>query len=326
MNIRSQIQNRRRFISEPKSAGPGGFFLVCLLSLVCHALFFISLFFLNDFQFSAPKPKVVTVDLVTFAPGPANAQTSGKSPVPDEPASDNADNVNPDALSQISSQPVEPKEPEIPIIKPEVSLKSKPHNLKDLIAAREKEPPKKEPPKEKSVEKRKKQKEKAKKKLEQDPAKAKKEQAEKLEKQRQAQLKNALARMKASVASRKNGAQGTNLHGNGTGVGAGAAGGGGVGEATPLTLYQMVIKSAIEQNWVFNDAMAGLNKDLEVRIFIKILKSGEIRDISFETRSGNNYLDESAKKAIKRANPLPELPKGMFSYELVLGFSPRGLK
>lgn len=326
MNIRSQIQNRRRFISEPKSAGPGGFFLVCLLSLVCHALFFISLFFLNDFQFSAPKPKVVTVDLVTFAPGPANAQTSGKSPVPDEPASDNGDNVNPDALSQISSQSVEPKEPEIPIIKPEVSLKSKPHNLKDLIAAREKEPPKKEPPKEKSVEKRKKQKEKAKKKLEQDPAKAKKEQAEKLEKQRQAQLKNALARMKASVASRKNGAQGTNLHGNGTGVGAGAAGGGGVGEATPLTLYQMVIKSAIEQNWVFNDAMAGLNKDLEVRIFIKILKSGEIRDISFETRSGNNYLDESAKKAIKRANPLPELPKGMFSYELVLGFSPRGLK
>ncbi len=324
MNIRSQIQNRRRFISEPKSAGPGGFFPVCLLSLVCHALFFVSLFFLNDFQFSAPKPKVVTVDLVTFAPGPANAQTSGKSPVPDEPASDNADNVNPDALSQIPSQPAEPREPEIPIIKPEVSLKSKPHNLKDLIAAREKEPPKKEPPPKKTIEKKKKQKEKAKKKSEQDPAKAKKEQAEKLEKQRQAQLKNALARMKASVASRKKGAQGIDSHGNG--AGAGAAGSGGVGDATPLTLYQIKIKSAIEQNWIFNDAMAGLNQDLEVRIFIKILKSGDIRDISFETRSGNNYLDESAKKAIKRANPLPELPKGMFSYELVLGFSPRGLK
>ena len=101
---------------------------------------------------------------------------------------------------------------------------------------------------------------------------------------------------------------------------------GGAGEASPLTLYQMVIKSAIEQNWIFNDAMAGLNQDLEVRIFIKILKSGDIRDISFETRSGNNYLDESAKKAVQRANPLPKLPKGMFSYELVLGFSPRGLK
>src|SRR6056297_1437587 len=306
MNIRSQIQNRQRFISGPKSLGPGTFFGVCLLSLVCHALFFISLFFLNDFQFSAPKPKVVTVDLVTFAPGPANIQTSGQSPMPDEPASDNADDVNPDALSQTQSQPAEPRTPEIPIIKPEVSLKSKPHNLKDLIAAREKEPPKKEPPKkeppkkeppkEKRVEKKKKPKEKTKKKLEQDlaMAKAKKEQAQKLEKQRQAQLKNALARMKDSVASKENDAKGTNFDGNGgmatnrAGAGSGG-GGGGIGEATPLTLYQMVIKSAIEQNWVFNDVMAGLDQDLEVRIFIKILKSGDIRDISFETRSGNNY-------------------------------------
>ena len=338
MNIRSQIQNRQRFSSEPKSTGPKSFFLVCLLSLVCHVLFFISLYFLHDFQFSAPKPKIITVDLVTFAPGsvgsagPANAQTPGKAPVANEPASDNAENVNLDALSQIPSQPAEPKAPEIPIIKPEVSLKSKPHNLKDLIAAREKKEPKKEPPPKKTVEKKEKQKEKASKKSEQDLAKAQKKQAEKIEKQRQAQLKDALARMKASVASKGGGAQGTNSYGNGGGTGAagatggGGGGGGGVGEASPLTLYQMVIKSAIEQNWVFNDVMAGLNKDLEVRIFIKILKSGEIRDISFETRSGNNYLDESAKKAIKRANPLPELPKGMFSYELVLGFSPRGLK
>ncbi|WP_319577456.1 cell envelope integrity protein TolA [uncultured Desulfobacter sp.] len=342
MNIRSQIQNRQRFSSEPKSTGPKSFFLVCLLSLVCHVLFFISLYFLHDFQFSAPKPKIITVDLVTFAPGsvgpvgpagPANAQTPGKAPVANESASDNAENVNLDALSQIPSQPAEPKAPEIPIIKPEVSLKSKPHNLKDLIAAREKKAPKKEPKKEplpkKIVEKKEKQKDKASKKSEQDLAKAQKKQAEKIEKQRQAQLKDALARMKASVASKGGGAQGTNSYGNGGGTGAAGAtggGGGGVGEASSLTLYQMVIKSAIEQNWVFNDVMAGLNKDLEVRIFIKILKSGEIRDISFETRSGNNYLDESAKKAIKRANPLPELPKGMFSYELVLGFSPRGLK
>lgn len=332
MNIRSQIQNRQRFSSELKSTGPKAFLGVCLLSLVCHVLFFISLYFLHGFQFSAPKPKIITVDLVTFAPGSVgsvNAQASGKTPVPYEPASDNAGNVNLDALSQITSQPAESKEPEIPIIKPEVSLKSKPHNLKDLIAAREKKPPKKEPPPRKTVEKKEKQKEIAGKKSEQEPAKAQKKQAEKIEKQRQAQLKDALARMKASVASKGGGAQGTNSYGNGGGTGAAGAtggGGGGVGEASPLTLYQMVIKSAIEQNWVFNDVMAGLNKDLEVRIFIKILKSGEIRDISFETRSGNNYLDESAKKAIKRANPLPELPKGMFSYELVLGFSPRGLK
>ncbi len=323
MNIRSQIQNRRNIISEPQSISYRRFCLVCLISFICHALFFISLFFFNDFQFSAPKPKVVTVDLVAFAPGPANAQTAQKSSIPAEPPSNNTETVNLDAVSQISSQPDEPNEPEIPIIKPDVSLKSKPRNLKDLIADRKKKPPKKKPPKENLVEKKKKQDAIAKKKLEQDLAKAKKAQAEKREKQKQAQLKNALERMKASVASKENGALGQNFNGNGS---AGVAGGGGAGEASPLTLYQMVIKSAIEQNWVFNDAMAGLNQDLEVRIFIKILKNGDIRDISFETRSGNNYLDESAKKAVQRANPLPKLPKGMFSYELVLGFSPRGLK
>ncbi len=420
------MKNRRRYISEPNSNGPGDFFLVCLLSLICHAVFFISLFFLNDFQFSAPKPKVITVDLVAFAPGASPAAKlhgSKKSSKPlDASAGDNADMVNPDAVSEVS-QPAESAEAEVPTIKPDGGLQSKPDNLKDLIAAREdesakeepvveeespkeepvvekesakeepvveKEPPKEEPVVEKeslkeelvlkkkkqaeevkkkkleqdlakaqkeSAEKKKKQAEAAKaakkKKLEQDLAKAQKESAEKLEKQNQTQLRKALDRMKASVASRGNGAQGTNSGGNraagasgiGSGSGVGASGvgsgwgagpsgvdpsglgsGGGIGEAGPLTLYQMVIKSAIEQNWVFNDAMAGINKNLEVRIFIKILKSGDIRDISFETRSGNNYLDESAKKAIQRANPLPELPKGMTSYELVLGFSPQGLK
>jgi len=416
------MKNRRRYISEPNSNGPGDFFLVCLLSLICHAVLFISLFFLNDFQFSAPKPKVITVDLVAFAPGASPAAKlhgSKKSSKPlDASAGDNADMVNPDAVSDVS-QPAESAEAEVPTIKPDGGLQSKPDNLKDLIAAREdesakeepvveeespkeepvvekesakeepvveKEPPKEEPvvekesPKEElvlkkkkqaeaakkkkleqdlakaqkeSAEKKKKQAEAAKKKLEQDLAKAQKESAEKLEKQNQTQLRKALDRMKASVASRGNGAQGTNSGGNraagasgiGSGSGVGASGvgsgwgagpsgvdpsglgsGGGIGEAGPLTLYQMVIKSAIEQNWVFNDAMAGINKNLEVRIFIKILKSGDIRDISFETRSGNNYLDESAKKAIQRANPLPELPKGMTSYELVLGFSPQGLK
>lgn len=320
MNIRSQIENRRKFINEPQYIGSKVFFLVCLFSVLCHALFFISLFFSHDFEFFVPKLKVVTVELVTFAPGPANAQMPEKSPGPEEPDSDNDDKVNPDAVSQIPSQFTEPKEPEIPRLKPEVSLKSKPDNLKDLIAARKKEEPKKEPPKEKPVVKKKKEEEKARKKLEQDLAKARKKQAEKLEKQRQAQFKKALERMKASVVSKENGIQGTNSSGNG------AVDGGGGGEASPLTLYQMLIKTAIEQNWVFNDAMAGLNQDLEVRIFIKILKSGDIRDISFETRSGNHYLDESAKKAVQRANPLPKLPKGMSSYELVLGFSPRGLK
>ena len=84
-----------------------------------------------------------------------------------------------------------------------------------------------------------------------------------MEKQNQAQIDDALKRLKASIDSKE---QGKSSDSTGA-KGAGEAGGG--GDATPLTLYQMVIKSAIEQNWVFNDAMAGLDQELEVRIFIK---------------------------------------------------------
>lgn len=93
-----------------------------------------------------------------------------------------------------------------------------------------------------------------------------------------------------------------------------------------IDLYNLVIGSAIEQNWIFNDILAKMDQDLEVRILIKILKSGEIRDIIYETKSGNRYLDESAKKAVKKANPLPRLPAGLHSYDVGLIFTPKGLQ
>jgi colicin import membrane protein len=64
---------------------------------------------------------------------------------------------------------------------------------------------------------------------------------------------------------------------------------------------------------------------MEVRILIKILKSGQIRDIWFETRSGNRFLDESALKAVKKSNPLSPLPRGYNTYDVGLIFTPSGL-
>ena len=171
---------------------------------------------------------------------------------------------------------------------------------------------------------KKKQDDKANQKIKENIVAVNKKPAETLEQPDQDQIKNALERLKASVSSKKNEAKSTNSGGNDAAGAADVGSSGGVGEVSSLTLYQIKIKHIIEQNWIFNNTIAGLNKDLEVKIFIKVLKSGEIRDIAFETRSGNNYLDESAKKAIQKANPLPELPHGMASYEVVLGFSPLG--
>jgi len=94
----------------------------------------------------------------------------------------------------------------------------------------------------------------------------------------------------------------------------------------PIDLYNLVIGTTIGQNWVYNDVLARMDQDLEVRILIKILRSGRIRDIIYETKSGNRYLDESAKKAIMKINPLPQLPSGMRSYDVGLIFNPKGLK
>ena len=82
----------------------------------------------------------------------------------------------------------------------------------------------------------------------------------------------------------------------------------------------------IKKNWVFSEQLAGKRTDLEVRLLIKILENGTIQDIWFEKRSGNGYLDESAYKAITKANPLPPLPKGIQLYNVLLGFTPSGLQ
>lgn len=95
---------------------------------------------------------------------------------------------------------------------------------------------------------------------------------------------------------------------------------------TPIDLYNVELMYRIRQNWAFNERLAKAEQGIQARVLIKILKNGQIRDVWFETRSGNRYLDESALKAVKKSNPLPPLPKGYVTYDLGLQFTPSGLK
>lgn len=304
MGIQSQIQHRNRLVSEIKGQEAKQLILICFLSLLLHLLFFVGIFLFHDFEFSRPKASVVRVDLVSFVPGPAG----GASPAEAAPA---VETPKSQANVNLNTAPVTPPQPlPTPVLKPDISLKTKPKNIKELIAARKKadKPVQKKPEKLKP---------KPQKNPEKELQKAREALAKKVETQNQEQINQALQRMQAAIAARES-SRGEGIQGQGGGSGKKGSG--------PLELYKMLIASAITQNWVFNDIMAGMNQNLEVRVFIKILKNGEIRDITYETRSGNQYLDESAKKAIRRANPLPELPKGMASYDVVLGFTPKGLK
>lgn len=308
MAIWSQLRNRNRFVSELNGQGKKGFALVCAASVLAHFLLFFSVLWFHDFELTKPKARVVRVDLVSFVPGPVGGPEIPEKLTVETPKSDTG-------TVSLDTKPVKAKleQPKpIPVIKPDVSLKAKPKNLKKLMAEKKKEKPKakkKKPPSPTKVDQ------------EKEEQKAREALAKKIEDQNQAQISDALKRMQAAIVEKESAA-------SPEGLGAGAGNGTGIGKqgSDPLLLYQTVLKSIISQNWVFNDAMARMNQTLEVEVLIKILKSGEIRDITFMTKSGNQYLDESAKKAIQRSNPLPELPKGMPDYDLIVNFTPKGLK
>ena len=71
-----------------------------------------------------------------------------------------------------------------------------------------------------------------------------------------------------------------------------------------------LIWQQIRNAWVLTEKVLREKKDLGTIITIRIARDGQIVDIQFEKKSGNPYLDESALRAIKKANPLPALPPG----------------
>jgi len=294
--IQSQTESFLNPVDQNRKIG----ILFFIVSILIHGLFFFGFIFLQEFKLSKPLPPVIQIDLVSFAPEPLMEESSETEA---KPQKDEISIQKP----AIEKPATKKKSRKIPTIKPDISLKTKPKNLKELIALQKKKPEKKK--EKKPVEKIKPQKD-------VDPDKVLKEAREQLEEQieeqNQDRLVQALSRLKEKVKDQdKKQSFGKGYDKKGY---------------KPIDLYKMILGSEIEQNWVFNDALARMDQNLEVRILIKILKSGRIRDIIYETRSGNRYLDDSAKKAIKKADPLPQLPVGMRSYDVVVIFTPKGLK
>ena len=299
MSFPENFKKRREFLLTPLDHSRKTGIIFFFISLFLHGLFFCSIIFFQDFKLPKPMPPVIRIDLVSFSPEPLleepakSEETSKKEGIPIKP------------------QIIKKKTRKISTIKPDISLKTKPKNLKDLMAQQEKKkktPVKKEKPK-KQID--------SEKVLEEARGKLEKKVEDQTQDRSQDRIAQALSRLQEKVKD-----QGKSKEGEKKGLTAGV----GKKGYKPIDLYKMVLGQTIEQNWVFNDILARMDQKFEVRILIKILKSGEIRDIIYETKSGNRYLDESAKKAIKKANPLPPLPGGMRSYDVVVIFTPKGLK
>ena len=95
-----------------------------------------------------------------------------------------------------------------------------------------------------------------------------------------------------------------------------------------IDLYRLEVAFEIQKNWAFNEQLAGGDRSLVSAIVFKVMPDGAIRDIFFTDRSGNDYLDESAYKAIVKSNPVDPHPDGLAQPYVVMAirFTPQGIR
>ncbi len=287
-------------------------------SLIFHMFFFILLIFV-------PKPSLekyydpTVIDVRMVSPGELQAELlpTGESP-------------------SIKMKPETPKEtPETP--EPKIEILEKQQHAGDIHVEK---PSKPEPEVSLAPEKapRKKVKESLKKKTYQ-PSRVVRSAIERLEKETETvrpdtvtdaieRLRKNLNKRTPEVSGTKNSQQTKNRTASkGIPGENGTPGGKGLKSWEPFAIYNVEIAYQIQRNWAFSEQLTRGRKDLETLVGIKILANGDIKDIWFDKKSGNHYLDESAIRAIKKSSPLPPLPKdftGRF-YKVGLRFTPKGI-
>ena len=146
-------------------------------------------------------------------------------------------------------------------------------------------------------------------------------------------VRQAIDRLKKKVAqseAEKSGpAQSAKDFPGATGAGVpGAAGTGGRRALEIADLYKIEVAFQVERHWAFSQQISGDRRSLQSSLVFRVLPGGEITDIRFTQKSGNSYLDDSAYKAIVKANPVSPHPDGIrLPYVTVaLRFTPEGLR
>jgi TonB family protein len=109
--------------------------------------------------------------------------------------------------------------------------------------------------------------------------------------------------------------------GTGTGTGSGTVGsptggspwgspfGGSSALESKLNDYYNMIWAKIKKEWTLPGGLPKGKTDLETIIVVIIERDGKVQKSWFEKRSGNAHYDQMAMRAIKKAEPLPPIPK-----------------
>jgi TonB family protein len=94
---------------------------------------------------------------------------------------------------------------------------------------------------------------------------------------------------------------------------------------TPLEMesklndYYSLIWAKIKGAWTIPENLLKVTVDLETVIVLIIERDGKIQKFWFEKKSGNAIYDQSAMRAIKKAEPLPPIPKELSENTLEIG-------
>jgi len=157
--------------------------------------------------------------------------------------------------------------------------------------------------------------------------------------------KAALEQIQKNVARRERSprlSQGLTVSGAGAGTGSGlGTGSGPVGSPSGgspwgsstggssalesrLSDYYSEIWAKIKKEWTLPGDLPKGKTSLETVIVIVLERNGKVQKSSFEKRSGNAHYDQSAMRAIKKAEPLPPIPKEFSdeTFEIGIRFHP----
>jgi TonB family protein len=86
-----------------------------------------------------------------------------------------------------------------------------------------------------------------------------------------------------------------------------------------LNEYYSMIWAKIKEAWTIPENLLKKTVDLETVIVIIIERDGKIQKSWFEKKSGNALFDHMAMRAIKKAAPLPPIPKEFNEKTLEIG-------
>jgi TonB family protein len=84
-------------------------------------------------------------------------------------------------------------------------------------------------------------------------------------------------------------------------------------------LYYQAIWNKIQKSWILPAYNSQLKNQLEAIVILKISRDGTILNIDFEKKSGDNNMDQSVIRALKKASPLPPLPEDFRENMLEVG-------